>query len=661
MKKKLLVIIGAVAAVAVIAVAAVLLRNAGAGKTADRPVKLASAMDFNGWFGQGKKLSKKTDQTVYFKLTGDIKISQEGLICGGNDVIIDLNGYTITGGQNRAFSVADSTLLLQGGTVETAGAPENGGVILVQGEGCALTVEDATLSNTDDSGAAANTQGGVIYAAGSGTPAQIRVRGNSVIQGSPSGLRRSGGAVALTGESRLYLESGKISGGKAGTAGNVYLDGNSQLHILGGSVAGGTAVRNSEITGYGGNIYTQGLSRVYVVGGSIAGGTAEKDGGNLYLANTAEGGGLYFCSGTMDGGTAGECGGNLYAMDKYSAVRISGGELTGGNAANGGNVYLHNAPCELWGGTLVGVAGNEGLYSGGNIYGEMATLRIYGGTVTSGMALEYGGNICVFDSAVDIYGGSITAGAVMGAAVTRGGGNFYAGRESVVRMYGGEISGGISNCMQNEEESAAGGNVMIAGTTRMELFGGTIKDGTVYGKITRGGSVYVYGQSQRNSSVFHMYGGSVENGLLENTMRGMCIGAYSSTKTNVGDAVARIFGGTLKYTGPEKDKSRVYAIYGNKSDNGDVYLFDEAPYEGLYKKVTTGPCPDASHNTVVAEHAAGCLTQGCTEYACATCGTWYAITAEPLGHTETAEEQESCTKHTCESCQAVWYTAGTEE
>lgn len=629
----------------------------GGGTAAEKPVKLSSAGQFTSWFGEGKKLSKKSGQTVYFQLTGDIKLRKEGLITGGNTVYIDLNGHSITGDANRAFSVTDSALILRGGTVETAGAPDNGGVICVQGAGSGLTLEDVTMSNTDDSGVTGMALGGVIYAAGKGTPAQIYIRGNSVINGSASGLRRSGGAVALTGDSRLYLEGGAIRGGKAGTAGNIYLEDNAQLHLLGGSVENGTAVSNSEITGYGGNIYTQGLGVIYVRGGEILGGSAEKDGGNIYLANTAgEEAGLYFLSGKMDGGTARTNGGNLCAMDKASQVRISGGELSGGNAEYGGNIYLKGAPMAIWGGTLTGVAGNPDLLNGGNICAEKATLQIYGGEITSGMAQEYGGNVYVSDSQVDIYGGSITSGAVVAADVTRGGGNFYAGRESLVRIYGGEISGGVSNCAQDQENSAAGANVMVAGTTKLEMFGGTIRDGMVYGPITRGGGVYVYGQAKRSNTVFHLYGGLIENGPLDNKMRGMCIGSYSETKGDSGIAVTRVFGGELRFTGNADDKNRVYTLHGNKTAGTDLYLFDHTPYEGMYNRTIVGPCADPTHNTVTGELPATCLTQGGTEYTCGTCGIWYLITAEPTGHTETTEATENGLKHSCAACQLVWLT-----
>ena len=654
-KKTLLLIICALVLVAVVVAAVLLLRNTGAGRTAQRPVKIATTLDFNQWFGQGKKLSKRSGETVYFTLTGDLKVKTQGVIAGGNHIIFDLNGHSLTGEDARVFEISAGSLSLKNGKVSGNGAPKDGGVVLLSGEGCQLEASGVTFSNTDDSTIPARLLGGVIYAytpSGSAAPSRVTLKEGTTVNGSASGLRRAGGAIALSG-SQLYIYDATVRGGKAGTAGNIYADGNSQVYLLGGTVEGGTALKSTDIDGFGGNFYIQGLTGLYVREGKILGGSAEVSGGNIYLSNSAgEEAGLHLLSGTVEGGTAKTDGGNIYAMDTFSAVRIYGGEISGGNALQGGNIFLKGAPFEMRNGTLTGVADNSELLFGSNIYGDNASLKLYGGQICYGVAAEFGGNIYVTDSQVDIYGGQIIGGAVNIADVTRGGGNLYAGRDSRVRIYGGEISGGISNCLQDQENSAAGGNVMVAGTTRMEMFGGTIQDGMVYGSITRGGSVYVYGQSKRSDVTFHFYGGLIENGLLDNKMRGMCIGSYSETKGDDGHAVTRIFGGQFRYTGPQEDNNKVYTIHGNK--DGDMYLFDDSNYEGLYSRTLVGPCADASHFTQTGEVAATCVTQGCIQYTCQSCGVWYVITADPTGHKDTTEETELGTKHTCESC-GSWY------
>lgn len=664
-KKKWLPIV--LIAVAVVAVAVALifgLRNVGAGQSADKPAILSTGADFKHWFGEGKKLSKKENTTYYFKLSGDVKISAEGLIAGGNTVYIDLDGHSITGGENRAFALSHGGVLnLSGGTVETAGANDNGGVIFMDGAACQLTLDNVTLSNTGDTEITDRLTGGVIYA---NSPAEaagtVTLHGGTVINGSASGKRRTGGAITVAGGTSLYIHDATVQNGKARTSGNIHLEGQATMYLLGGTVTGGTAVHTDPVDGFGGNIYVQSLSALHLYSGTVSGGVAEASGGNIYVSCTGgDNSGLHLYGGTVEGGVAKTEGGNIYAIEKTSNVRVYGGSITGGNAVQGGNIALQDAVMELRGGTLTGLATSEKLVNGGNIYAATANISIYDGTIDQGLAQNYGGNVYVTDSVLNIYGGTMTRGAVSAAEVTKGGGNLYAGRASVVNMYGGEISDGISNCFDtNKEASAAGGNVMIAGTTKMQLFGGTIKNGTVHGAITRGGGVYVYGQGNGYDTVFHMYGGTVSNGLTDNKMRGMCIGSYSATSNDKGFGTARLFAGDIIYTGPADDANKVYTIHGNKTSKRDVLLYDPTGLEGLYNRTTTGACPDESHNTVTAEVAATCLTHGATEHTCKTCGVWYEIAAEPTGHSEQTEASDHGTvEHTCTACDALWYTEET--
>ena len=629
--------------------------------TADKPASLGSGGDFSRWFGPEKKLSKQEPGTYYFQLTKDIKISTEGLI-SGQDVVIDLNGHTITGENNRAFCVSDGgSLVLKNGTVQTMGADANGGVIALE-DAKGLELVDVNLTNTDDTQISDRLSGGVLYA-NSKELCNIHIYGTSTLTGSASGLRRSGGTVALAGQAQLYLHSGTIRGGKAGTAGNLLLDNKSAFYLLGGTVENGFAESNSEITGFGGNIYTQTMSRIFMYGGTIQGGKADTAGGNIFLSNTASidgESGLYLYDGLITGGSALYEGGNIYASEKDSVIHMQGGTIEAGDSSQGANIFLQGGVLEMLGGTLVG--NNTGSTQlGGNIYGSAATLLLYDGIIADGAAQNMGGNVCMYDSRVEIYGGVIRNGISYSTQVSHGGGNFYAGKGSTVNMYGGEVFGGISNVTKDQESSSGGGNMMIGGTTKMQMFGGTVKDGTVYGKVTRGGGIYVYGQVAKNNSVLHMYGGTVENGPMENTMRGLCIAAYSETSDDNGFATARIFDGEIIFKGDDKHPDRLHTIYGNKTNSRDVKIFDDTNYKGLYRRTTVGPCPDATHNTVTGEVAATCLTHGYTEYTCGTCGVWCRITAEPTGHTAQTEDMTTpegvtCTKHSCTACELTWLT-----
>ena len=661
-KKTVLLIGGIVLAVVLIVVGIFALRNIGAGKTADRPVKLGTVIDFNSYLGEGKKLSKPQAEPVYMQLTGNIKVSAQGVIAAGNTVYLDLNGHTITGGVNRAFSVSEgASLTVTGGTVQTEGADADGGVFAVEGAGSSLTLENVFATNTDDSHVSGRAAGGVIYANCPGdaeVSATVTLGEGTKIVGSTSGLRRGGGSIMLNGNSQLHIDGATVTGGKAGIAGNILLDGKASMYLHSGTISDGYANSTSEFTGFGGNINAQSITQVHIYGGTITGGTAENSGGNIYMANTAGAdAGLYLYGGTVTGGTAEMEGGNIYATEKATVLRLYGGELTSGDAIMGGNISIHTAALELRGSKLVGLDNCDNIINGGNIYAEKSTVSIYDGLVDQGVAQRQGGNIYVTDTALDIYGGQITRGGTLTAEVTLGGGNIYAGKASRFNLYGGEISDGIANYQNDTEASASGANVMVAGTTFMQMFGGTIQGGTVHGAITRGAGVYVYGQAAKYNAVFHMYGGTISNGLTDNKMRGMCVGSYSATNNDTGFGTARLFDGDILYTGPEDNSNKVYTVHGNKTSGRDMILFDpvEMGLEGKYSRTTVGACKDATHNTVTGEVAATCLTHGYTTYHCDTCGDWCKITAQPVGHTEEVTTENGLTTHECTLCEDIWY------
>lgn len=614
-----------------------------------------NAQSFIEWFGTGNKLRNASEKSHTFRLTEDIVLTQD-IRLDGRSVTLELDGHSITGGVFRAFTLSGgASLTLSGGTVATKGDDSDGGVIRLTDSD--LTLDNVRLQNTDDSHISERRIGGVIYATTeTAESSTVTLKGGTELTGSPSGLRRSGGAIALAGRTRLILEDATVQGGKAGTAGNILLDGNAALYLKSGSIVkDGQAVHASEISGSGGNITGYALSQIHLEGGTVTGGVADKNGGNIYLSNTAgENSGLHIYSGKIENGDAYASGGNIFATEKFSLVRIYGGNISGGTAGSGANISLQTTRLLLLGGTITGAENTESLLYGANIHAENAVLDIYGGLVEKGTAQSCGGNIYVTGSQLNIYGGTITGGKLYSDQVSAGGGNVYAGGESYVNIYGGEITNGLVNITQDQSVSAAGANVMIAGNSFLQMFGGLVKDGTVYGKVSRGGGVYVYGQTNRTSPVFHMYGGTIENGALENTMRGMCVASYSGSEGNTGVARTRIFAGEIIYTGPA-DENKTNAIYGNKTNGSDVCIFEPDNYKGLYRRTTAKPCPDETHNTPAEGLTATCLTPGAEGFCCNTCGTWYKITEAPTGHTVTDEVTEHGTLHTCTDCDLHWY------
>ena len=651
----------------VVALTGALLSGCGAG-TADNPTKLATASSFTKWFqaDEDSPLSNKEEPgTYYFKLSGDITVSQAGVIRNGHAVVIDLNGHTLSAENAQVFSVDGGMLTLRNGTVESTGANADGGVVAVTGEGGALVLEDVKMSNTDDSAIGPKLFGGVIYAGGHyEKPVTVTLKGTTEINGSASGIRDCGGSIAIMGNSQLYMVGGTVRDGKAHNGGNIYADEQTLVHISGGTVTGGVAVFTSTITGDGGNISIYGQAQMHMAGGTVSGGVAQKNGGNIAVATIGktEDKGLYQYGGVIEGGQAKLLGGNIYTMEKTSLLVLSGGEVKDGNAPQGGNVAMEGGMLELRGTDLTCLQDDNALKNGGNIYAKAGMIYLYDGKIDKGMTSGSGANIYGMDTALYMYGGEILNGTSKVVGLDAGGGNVHLTGNSVFDLYGGEIAYGATNSAAAQDASTAP-NVMIRGTTKMQMFGGWIHDAFVLGVSNRGCCVLINGQAKDSNALFHMYGGKLENdGAMGRKSYGNFVAAYSSANLNEGFGVARIFDGELVYKGNES--TSVQGFWGSKGHTdhaANMYLFN-TDWSYLSRTSAVGACKDSSHNTKAGEVAATCVTPGYTQYHCDTCGDWCEITAEPAGHNDTVttvaatEQTGAYIQHSCDACGSAWRT-----
>jgi len=136
-------------------------------------------------------------------------------------------------------------------------------------------------------------------------------------------------------------------------------------------------------------------------------------------------------------------------------------------------------------------------------------LNIYGGTLSGGNGTGTGGMISAKN--FNLYGGVIENG-----TATWGGGNVQVKGGGVMNMYGGTIRGGSVNVKAlNTGDSGYGGNIYVNGTFNM--YDGVIeggesrcgrKDGTATGENAGGGlagNLHVGGEA-------YLYGGTIQNG-----------------------------------------------------------------------------------------------------------------------------------------------------
>ena len=228
---------------------------------------------------------------------------------------------------------------------------------------------------------------------------------------------RGGGVYVYSGSGTFNMYGGSITGNRAtGDGGGVYKSGsNSSFNTYGGSITGNTA--NS----YGGGVYVDG-GGFTMTGGSI-GGTNEND------ANTADrGGGVCVDCGkftmsasadgqnipSITGNNATENGGGVYVIGSSSTFEMTGGSITGNNAAYGGGVCVSkNGSFEMSGSSCI-TNNKADSYGGGvNINYASATFTMKGGSITGNNAYKsdyistFGGGVCV-GSGIFTVSGEVT-------------------------------------------------------------------------------------------------------------------------------------------------------------------------------------------------------------------------------------------------------------
>ena len=257
---------------------------------------------------------------------------------GGLDVILDLNGKTVThvGNTDRMIMVAYKNNLTildtsaeKTGVLQSYGWPGNGNIMQLS-YGSKFTLLSGTLKHINEEGRVSVNQGGVIFS---------------------------------------------------------YSDGDydrNVINIKGGQIIGGVVTHNTAGKTATGVIHAY-KTDITMTDGAIVGGTADR-GGNLNLASTTT---FTMKGGELVGGTARDLGGNIFA-NTGTKVTIEGGKISGGNANNGGgNIYAYGAEVLVMNSSVTEGTGNS---NGQNIYlSTSATLYMNNATVSGGV---YAANEC---------------------------------------------------------------------------------------------------------------------------------------------------------------------------------------------------------------------------------------------------------------------------
>jgi len=320
-------------------------------------------------------------------------------------------------------------------------------------------------------------------------------------------------AIYMTGGSFTLTDCkgvGTITHASSKTGRGVYVS-SGTFNMYGGSITGNRA------TGDGGGVYKSGSNSSFnMYGGSITGNTANSYGGGVYV----DGGGFTMSGGTIGGTKTGETntatygGGGVYAKANFE---MTGGSITGNETNRGGGVYVtgkgsFTMSASADGQNIPSITGNNATENGGGVYviGSSSTFEMTGGSITGNNA-AYGGGVCVSkNGSFEMSGSSCITN---NKADSYGGGVNINYASATFTMKGGSITG--NNAYKSDYISTFGGGVCVGNGTFTMTDGSITGNNAAYGggvytvnefKMT-GGSIT--GNNAYKSDYISTFGGGV--------------------------------------------------------------------------------------------------------------------------------------------------------
>lgn len=338
-----------------------------------------SSVIWEAWGDEDAELATLPTTSGHYYLSEDIILSGTVTTEAGQNVVLCLNGYSVTGGgillqveMDAVYTVCDC---VETGTM--TGSP----AVRVKGEGGKFVLEDGYITGCSTTGNATNTgavhveygtftmtggyvTGNEIRGVYVGSGATFEMKGgelsDNISATNGGGVRINGGAMTMTG--------GTITGNvTTGTAGG------SAIAVQSGSaeITGGTITGNE--CGSGGTIYSAGT--LTITGVTIAGNTTRSNGGALYIQS----GKATLTNVTLKNNQSTESmGGGLFVAG--GTVTVNGGEITGNSAVIGGGVRINAGSLTL---NDVKITGNTATSNGGGVHckNPEAVLTLGGKTV----------------------------------------------------------------------------------------------------------------------------------------------------------------------------------------------------------------------------------------------------------------------------------------
>ena len=308
------------------------------------------------------------------------------------------------------------TFNMYGGSITGNRATGDGGGVYKSGSNSSFNMYGGSIT-----GNTANSYGGGVYVDGGGFTMSGGTIGGTKTGETNTATYGGGGVYA---KANFEMTGGSITGNETNRGGGVYVTGKGSFTMSASadgqnipSITGNNATEN------GGGVYVVGSSSTFKMTGGSIGGTNEND------ANTADrGGGVcvdcgkFTMSASADGqnipsitsNNATENGGGVYVIGSSSTFEMTGGSITGNNAAYGGGVCVSkNGSFEMSGSSCI-TNNKADSYGGGvNINYASATFTMKGGSITGNNAYKsdyistFGGGVCV-GSGIFTVSGEVT-------------------------------------------------------------------------------------------------------------------------------------------------------------------------------------------------------------------------------------------------------------
>ena len=399
-----------------------------------------SNVTYTAWNGTSDILY--TNNTAYVYLTGNATLSDH-LTVEGKTLYLCLNGKTLASNGTAKIQVKNGGRLVlcdcQGGgtfkgatknvwggacvylytsTFDMFGGKLTGGKVTGSGGGGAIAMDDQrcvfNMYGGEISGNNGKNYGGAIF-------------------------RKFNVNVPNTTGGAFNMYGGTIKDNTAKNGGAFFSTTGGTVNLAGGTISGNKATQSDNDAG-GGAIYMRGYGKINISGSAeLAGNTSSRDGGAILMGwgeinisdsvkinkNTASRWGGAIClrkdgnnkstinmtGGEISGNRASE-GGAVEVLDANCTFNLSGGKITNNNSTgNGGAVYLNQEPSVL---NMTGgeISGNTATGNGGGVYIKRtgSVCNLSEGTISGNQAGGNGGGIYQNNGKLKLSGTPVVTG-----------------------------------------------------------------------------------------------------------------------------------------------------------------------------------------------------------------------------------------------------------